>query len=88
MTQKGTNFYTSIQTSGYELLWFGAEYPASFFGFGSPRSTGHYKSWLLRNLGYSSTSGKEDMVWRANEWNHMCFSYHAADSFVRVVRVS
>ena len=74
-----------------QLLWFGAEYPSSFFGFGHPRKTGHYKSFLLRNKveDYeNNVVDSIDVMWRSNAWTQLCFSYDSSNKFVRVVKVS
>ena len=39
------------------MLFFGADYPKSFFGFGHPRARGSYKSFFLQVLVYAFILG-------------------------------
>ena len=64
------------------MLWFGANYPHSFFGFGYPRAHGSYKSWLLKD---PATGDFE--VWASNRWSHACFAYERETARVAVVKV-
>ncbi|CAM6054348.1 unnamed protein product [Sphagnum tenellum] len=63
------------------LLWLGAGYPYSFFGFGYPIRHGSYKSWLLKD---PDTGDFE--VWASNRWSHMCLAYNKATGLVRIVK--
>lgn len=65
-----------------QLLWFGANFPYSFFGFGFPKVHGSYKSWLLKD----PDSG-DFGVWASNRWSHVCLAYSRANGLVRVVKV-
>ena len=38
----------SSEEQDFQMLWFGAEYPQSFFGFGYPRERGSYKNLFLQ----------------------------------------
>lgn len=69
------------QDSNFQLMWFGAMFPFSFFGFGYPREHGSYKSWVL----YDPLSNDFE-IWASNRWTHVCFSYDKRTSFVRVVK--
>ena len=67
----------------FSLLWFGAEYPTSFLGFGYPRQHNSYNNWLLKDL----ETGEFDSVWAPSRWSHACFAYDHGTSFVRLVKV-
>lgn len=66
----------------FNMLWLGAWYPFSFFGFGNPKRSGSYASFLLK---YPNTT--EFKVWIPNKWTHLCLSYERKTSFLRVVKV-
>ena len=38
---------TDFSDSDFAFLWFGAEFPYSFFGFGHPRTHQSYNNYLL-----------------------------------------
>ena len=70
-----------MQDPAFQLLYFGADYPYTFFGFGFPRAWGSYKSMLLRD----PDSGDFEL-WAANRWSHVCLAFRKADGFLSVVK--
>ena len=77
-----TGIYYYFKESKFQLMWFGANYPYSFIGFGFPREHGSYKSWLLKD---PDTLDFE--IWASNRWSHLCFSYQKRNGYVSVVKV-
>jgi hypothetical protein len=73
-----------LQIPKFQLLWFGAEYPASFFGFGYPRKRESYKSWLLQD---PSDNRNWQILWKTNAWTHICFAFNGHTQHVRFVKV-
>ena len=74
---------TYFEDANFTLLWFGAEYPQTFMGFGFPRRHDSYNNYLVRDEG-----GMRDLdVWAPNRWSHTCFSYDKGESYVRLVKV-
>ncbi len=67
--------------SDFNMMWFAASYPNTFFGFGHPRVKGSYKSMFVRD---PSRSGFE--VWETNRWSHVCFSYEKKNGYIRMVK--
>ncbi len=65
----------------WDLTWFGANYPFSFLGFGSPRQKGFYKSFLLRDPDESDFE-----IWSSNRWSHVCLAYQKSDGYLRIVK--
>ena len=65
----------------FQLLFFGAWYPQTFFGFGHPRRKGSYATYLL-----TDTRNRTD-VWVPNKWTQMCLSYRKRDAFLRITVV-
>ena len=68
--------------AGGVLLWFGAEYPTNFMGFGFPRRHDSYNNYLVRD----GETGELD-IWAPNRWSHTCFAYDHRTTHVRLVQV-
>ena len=66
----------------FELLWLGAWYPVTFFGFGSPKEAGSYRSFLLK---YPNTD--QFKVWIPNKWTQLCLSYDKKSKYILMVKV-
>ncbi|TRY70496.1 hypothetical protein TCAL_02367 [Tigriopus californicus] len=66
-----------VEEPSFKMLWFGANYPTSFFGIGYPEMT----SYLLQDPG-----SQRYEIWIPNKWTHVCLSYEKANSYLRMVK--
>ena len=82
LLQVDCNLYVlCLQDNDFNLLWFDASFPYSFFGFGHPRKKGSYKSFLIRD------PERDDFeVWATNRWSHVCLSYEKRTGHLRIVK--
>lgn len=62
----------------FRLLWFGANYPFTFFGFGYPQMS----SYLLQE----PVTRRYDF-WIPNKWTHVCLSFQKNRNYLRMVKV-
>ena len=63
-----------------QFLYFGAHYPVTFFGFGYPRKSGSYASFLLKD-----PDTDEVEIWATFRWHHFCLAYDKKLSTLRVI---
>ena len=73
----------SPQLPEMDMLYVQVNFPNSFVGFGHPRRSGSFKSWILQ---FQDAHGTKE-TWAANRWIHFCLAYQRRTGHVRVVKV-
>ena len=63
-------------------FWFKVDYPATWFGFGSARTSKSYNSWILKD-----PSTEEYNIWYTNKWHHICVAYDQNSNSILFIKV-
>ena len=66
----------------WSFLWFSANYPGTWFGFGNYGKAHAYSGYILRE------PPDDYDIWSTNMWHHICLSFSKPSSFLSVVKVN